>query len=77
MVQYNLKNEPITELDRLYLLRSEYYKELLNDIETYKSSVKRKVIDYRNKVKDIDILIKKEQLKLKSKINNIPKGKKY
>jgi hypothetical protein len=63
MVQKTLEGKDITELDRLYTLRMEYYNEMCRDIEDYKIRVKAKVIDYRNVIKELDLQIEKEKRK--------------
>jgi hypothetical protein len=59
MVQTQLNGKPLTELERLKQKRMILYNELINDIQTHEIFLRQKTETYKQKVKDIDVLIKK------------------
>lgn len=64
MTQTRLNN--LTELERLQLLRRQYYERYCQDISDYKQYCKEKTQNYQIMVKELDKRIEKEKMKAKS-----------
>jgi hypothetical protein len=63
MIQVTLDNKPLTELERLKQKRMILYNELINDIQSHEIYLRQKTETYKQKIKDIDVMIKKIEKK--------------
>lgn len=59
MIQLTINGEKITEKKRLETLRTEYYKQLVKELDILRIRKNQKIMSYRNNVREIDDKLKK------------------